>query len=309
MEEIKLHQFAEKLELLGYSPRTIHTYGDDVQRFFDWLSESEGVKSLEEVTPRHLSAWHAHLQYAKSKKGTYLSPTTLHHRLFALKTFYSVMYREKLAPHDYAHHITPPKMKRGLPRNVPGEKDMAALLDTIAPISLLTKRDRAMLELLYATGIRNMELRCLTLEDLNLAEATLFVHGKGAKDRVVPVGAWVMPYLMEYLEAARPRLIRRKPTNILFVTKTGRQIPAENLCYIVRKHARAAGVQTHMNPHTMRHACATHMLRGGADIRYIQELLGHAQLSTTQVYTHVDIKDLKKAHHQFHPRDRMPEGQ
>jgi integrase/recombinase XerD len=304
MEEIKLHQFAEKLDLQTYSPRSIKTYCDDVERFFAWLSEHEGLQSLDEVNERQLSAYHAHLQYSKTAKGTYLATTTLHHMLYAVKLFYRFMHQERLIKHDYAHLITPPRQKRGLPKNVPGEQDIAAMLDSVKPTNLLDIRNRAILELLYATGIRNMELRLLTLEDLNLSERTLFIHGKGAKDRVVPLGSWVVPYLTEYLEAVRPKLLRSKKSDLLFVTKSGNEIPAENLCYIVRTRAKAAGITQRLNPHTMRHACATHMLRGGADIRYIQELLGHAELSTTQIYTHVDISMLKKAHKQFHPREK-----
>jgi integrase/recombinase XerD len=279
-----------------------------VARFFNWLSDHEDLKSLDEVNERHLSAYHAHLQYGKTKKGAYLASTTLRHRLFAVKLFYRVMYQERLVKHDYAHLITPPRQKQRIPKNVPSERDVASMLDKVEPTTLLGIRNRALLELLYATGIRNMELRLLTLEDLNLAERTLFIHGKGAKDRLVPVGAWVVPYLMEYLEAVRPKLLRGKKSELLFVTKSGNKIPAENLCYIVRTRAKEAGLSQRLNPHSMRHACATHMLRGGADIRYIQELLRHTELSTTQVYTHVDISTLKKAHHQFHPREKSADA-
>ncbi len=305
METIKLHQFVEKLEMLGFAPRSVKTYYDETQRFFAHLRQHEGVRTLEAVTPQHLAAYHAYLQYEKGEAGRLLSPATLRQRLFAVKTFYRVMYAERLIPHDYAPLINPPRSRRRLPRNVPTEKDMAAMLDNIAPVNLLAIRNRAMLELLYATGIRNAELRCLAVDDVNLSEGTIFIHGKGAKDRLVPIGAWVMPHLMEYLETARPRLTRRKATRLLFVTKSGRQIPSENLCYIVRTRATAAGLAQRLNPHAMRHACATHLLRGGADIRYIQELLGHTELSTTQVYTHVDISTLKKAHSAHHPRERM----
>ena len=250
MEEIKLHQFAEKLDLQTYSPRSIKTYCDDVARFFTWLSEHGGLQSLDEVNERHLSAYHAHLQYGKTVKGTYLATTTLHHRLFAVKLFYRIMYQERLIRHDYAHLITPPRQKRRLPKNIPGERDISAMLDSVKPTTLLDIRNRAILELLYATGIRNMELRLLTLEDLNLPERTLFIHGKGEKDRVVPLGSWVVPYLTEYLEVVRPKLLRGKKSDLLFVTKSGNEIPAENLCYIVRTRAQAAGISQRLNPHT-----------------------------------------------------------
>jgi integrase/recombinase XerD len=304
MEKIRLHQFGEKMELHGYSPRSIKAYGDDVRRFFTWLKEHENIEKLDDVLPEHLSAFHAYLQYEKSTRGTYLGTTTIHHRLFALKTFYQIMYKERLIKHDYAALITPPKQKRHLPRNVPGEKELASMLDNIKPVNILEIRNRAILEVLYATGIRNMELCNLKLDDLNISERTLFIKGKGAKDRIVPLGSWVMPYLMEYLEAARPKLIKKKKTDLIFVSKSGRPIPAANLIYIISTRAQAAGVQQRVTPHALRHACATHMLKGGADIRFIQELLGHTELSTTQIYTHVDISTLKRAHQQCHPREK-----
>jgi integrase/recombinase XerD len=162
------------------------------------------------------------------------------------------------------------------------------------------------LELLYATGVRAEELVTIATDDLSLSDKTLFVHGKGAKDRIVPVGSWVMPWLLEYLEAARPVLIRkRKQSPLLFVTKTGGPIPHNNLSYIIRMQTQKAGLSTHLTPHSFRHACATHLLKHGADIRYIQELLGHESLGTTQIYTKIDITQLQLAHGRFHPRQRQ----
>ena len=148
-----------------------------------------------------------------------------------------------------------------------------------------------MLELLYATGIRSLELRTLAVDDWELVENTFFVTGKGSKDRMVPVGAWVKPYLYEYLTAARPKL-SSDPHGLLFVSKSGRMIARANLAWIVRTYARKAGLE-HICVHSLRHACATHLLENGADVRYIQELLGHSRLSTTQIYTKIDISTSK----------------
>jgi integrase/recombinase XerD len=192
---------------------------------------------------------------------------------------------------------------------VPSEKEMAAILDAIEPADILTIRDRAMLELLYATGLRSEEVRTVTVDNLDRTERTLFVTGKGAKDRIVPVGDWVMPYLLEYLEVSRPKLITaRDPLPLIFLTKNGRQINTPNLGDILRKYVKKSGVDMHITPHTIRHACGTHLLKGGADIRYVQELLGHSDLSSTQIYTKIDISFLKQAHKRFHPRERNPDG-
>jgi site-specific recombinase XerD len=190
---------------------------------------------------------------------------------------------------------------------------MAALLDAIEPDACaerdrsdpLIKRDRALFELLYATGLRSEEVRSVTVDNLDKIERTLFVTGKGSKDRIVPVGDWVMPYLLEYLEVGRPGLVdSRDPKPFLFLSKHGLRLTTANLGDILRKHAAKAGLDTRLTPHAIRHACATHLLKGGADIRYVQELLGHADLSSTQIYTKIDITFLKQAHKKYHPRER-----
>lgn len=309
MEEIFLHIFAEKLELLGYSKRAIADYPAYVRLFLRYCEERENLTSILDIRPEHITAYAAWLQYSKLKKGNYLTSTTIHCRLGILKTFYRMMYREGALPHDYAPLITIPKKRRSLPRNVPNEKEMKALLEYVAPVDPISKRDRCILELLYATGLRSEELRTITLDNLDLSGKTLFVHGKGAKDRIVPVGDWVMPYLREYLEAARPRLLNPgEPTDLLFISKNGKAITFGNLGDLIRKYAKAAGLEHKITPHTLRHACATHLLKGGADIRYVQELLGHSDLSSTQIYTQIDITFLKEAHRKYHPRERLEEG-
>jgi len=310
MDEIKLHQFREKLELLGYSKRVIKDYPEYVRLFFAWLEKEENIAAVADILPEHITGYHAYLQYTKLKDGNYLTTATIRTRLQTVKTFYTVMHQEKLIENDYAPLIIMPKRRRSLPKHVPSEKEMQTLLDSIRPTEPITIRDRAMLELLYATGIRNQELRELVVENLDLTEKTLFVHGKGAKDRIVPVGEWVVPYLREYLEAARPLLVNpRTPSDWLFLSKTGRIITNGNMGDLIRKYAERAGIASLITPHSFRHACATHLLKGGADIRYVQELLGHADLSATQIYTKIDISFLKKAHKRFHPRERQePDG-
>jgi len=308
MEELKLHQFAEKLDLRNYSKRTIASYCYDVRRFFDYLEKNEDLRSISEAEPKHLSAWHTHLHYAKFKAKRHMGNGTICKMLHALRTFYRVMFDEKLIEHDYASQVAIPRIKRTIPRHVPSAKEMATLIDGIVPTDdPLTKRDRAMFELLYATGLRCEELCTLTIGALDLAEKTLFVHGKGARDRMVPVGDWVMPHLLEYLHAGRPRLVRKR-TQLLFVSRCGGPLFESNICFLLRKHTKAAALSVRISPHGFRHACATHMLAGGADIRYIQELLGHSALSSTQIYTKIDISTLKQAHKMYHPRERKDDN-
>jgi integrase/recombinase XerD len=194
---------------------------------------------------------------------------------------------------------------------------MSHLLDAITPDNPLSIRDRALFELLYATGIRNEESRSLTLERLDLSSRTIRVKGKGGMERLVPIGEWVVPYLTEYLHAVRPKLAAAafaehgnltstQFSNHLFVSKNGRPLTKNSLGYLLRRYAAKAGLpESGMHPHILRHACATHLLRAGADIRYVQELLGHASLNSTQIYTKVEISFLQKAHRKYHPRERM----
>jgi integrase/recombinase XerD len=164
-------------------------------------------------------------------------------------------------------------------------------------------RDRAILELFYATGIRNAELITLRVQDLSLESRQIVVTGKGNKERAVPLGRIAHTWLLRYLAEARPKLARRYAPDQVFLTRRGRPFARANLCQMVRNRAKSAGLPACTGPHSLRHTCATHLLQAGADIRFIQELLGHVSLSTTQVYTHVDITDLKKVHAAFHPRE------
>ena len=305
MEEMKLQQFAEKLELLGYSKRVIKDYPALLRLFFKYLEKEENIQALANITTEHITGYHCFLQYTKHRKDIYLSTNTIRSRLGAVKTFFTLMHEEGIIEKDLGKQVTVPKRKKDLPRHVPSEQDMKILLDSIETKNPITTRDKAMLELLYATGIRNEELRTCTIDNLDVQEKTLFITGKGSKDRIVPVGDWVLPYLMEYLAIARPRFLKQQsPTALLFISKNGKQLTEGNLCDLVHKYAIKAGLFYTITPHSFRHACGTHLLKAGADIRYVQELLGHADLSSTQIYTKLDLTFLKKAHTKFHPRQR-----
>jgi len=306
MEEIKLHQFREKLNLSGYSKRVVKDYPDYVRLFFKYLEQEEDIHSVADIIPEHITGYHAYIQYKKlNKKDTYLSSVTIRVRLQTVKTFYAVMYQEKLVKQDYAPLIKIPKRKKSLPKHVPSEKDMKILLESIQPDNSLRIRDRTMLELLYATGIRSDELRTITVDNLDLQEKTVLVCGKGSKERVVPIGDWVLPWLREYLEVSRNKLLTvNNQTDLLFISKNGRKLTEGNLCALVHKYVKKSGLDYRITPHSFRHACATHLLKNGADIRYVQELLGHSDLSSTQIYTKLDIGFLKKAHKKYHPREQ-----
>jgi len=302
METILLHRFAEKLELHGFAKRTIEGYCGFARMFLAWLSENEHISGLGDCRAEHITAYQTYLQFGRAESGAPLSRGGLANHLYALKVFLRIMADEGKAAGECAARIVAPKLRKGVPRNVPDKEKMKQIIEAAIPKTKLGIRDRAILELLYATGIRSEELRTLCLDDWDGSANTLFVTGKGSKHRVVPVGAWVVPYLHEYLIKSRPNLVRTS-SRFMFVSKTGAQIARANLAWLIRKYAAKAGVE-HVCVHTFRHACATHLVENGADIRYVQELLGHASLNTTQVYTRVTIDSLKQAHRQFHPRER-----
>jgi integrase/recombinase XerD len=306
MEKIKLHLFAEKLELAGYSKRSIETYRYNLELFFRYMEQIENINTVDQILPEHLTAYHTYLQYNKFTNGNYLCPYTIRQRLDAVRRFFKLLYDEGLFAHDYSKCFTLPKAKRSIPRNVPTVQDITTLIDSIkpSPRDPFALRDRCILELLYATGLRATEILTLTISNVNLVDKTLFIHGKGAKDRMVPIGAWVMPWLLEYLTAGREKFAQPGSPDTLFLSFRGMPLAEPNLRDIIHKYQSQTAIKARIWPHGFRHACATHMLAGGADIRYIQELLGHADLNSTQVYTRVDITQLKKVHHTCHPRER-----
>ena len=307
-KELLIHWFCEKMELAGYSGRTIQSYRYDLAAFFKYLYEVEKVENIDETTPEQITGYHTHLHYGIFADGKHLAVHTIHIRLACVKKFFKLRFDEGHMENDLTACFIMPKQKKAIPRNIPSAERMCAFLDSIEPRTYdpLALRDRCMFELMYAAGTRAMETLRLKITDVNLNEMTLFIHGKGAKDRIVPLGAWVKPWLLEYLAAGRPRLIdNKRPCEYLFISKHGQPLEVPNLGMALKKYRDAMPQPFHIWTHGLRHACATHLLAGGADIRYIQELLGHANLSTTQIYTKVDITSLKKVHKQFHPRERQ----
>ena len=208
---------------------------------------------------------------------------------------------------DPSAEIRLPRPGRRLPRNVLTVGEARKLLDQPNVDKPLGLRDKAILELLYSTGVRNGELRRLTVRDVDVERQEVrVINGKGRKDRVVPLGSLAAVYVTRYIEDARPGFVakRGEPVDFLFTRRTGRPLLPQDVEKTVIKYARAAGLKKSVTPHGLRHTCATHMLKGRAGIRHIQEQMGHKSLATTQIYTHVEIADLKREHHRCHPRER-----
>jgi len=310
IDEIKLLQFKEKLKLFNFADRTIEEYTKSIILFFRYLEEKENLTGIDQLLPEHVKGYQTYQTFEKFdwagtlKEKRHLSAGTIINRMRALRAFFKIMYHEKLLPFDYSDSVILPKRRKTLPKNIPTPEQMRQIIQAAIPDNPLGVRDRFMLELMYATGIRNTEVRTVTVHDLSIQERTLFIRGKGGKERLVPVGDWVMPYALEHLHTARPWLIRLTKTILLFPTRNGYQLDASMLHKIVNYYSRKAGLAIKINPHLFRHACATHMIQQGADIRYVQELLGHEDLGSTQIYTRVTIGDLKKAHAKYHPANR-----
>jgi len=229
--------------------------------------------------------------------------SSLARKLTALRMFARFMVRERLRADDFTELISAPKLMRSLPGSLTPE-EVTRLLeapDSRTPHGL---RDRAFLELFYSSGLRVSELCSLMLQQVDLEQGFLRVYGKGSKERVVPVGSKAVEALMVYLEYGRPSLVTAKTVSDVFISERGTAISRKTIWFLIKKHARTAGIEKSVKPHLLRHSFATHLLAGGADLRAIQELLGHANIATTQIYTAVEGSRLADEHSQFHPRNR-----
>jgi integrase/recombinase XerD len=297
-------RFVEAMRAWNWSRRSVVSYEQNVRYFCDWLERETEIEDLARVTPETVLSYQtALLAMEKARDGGRLSVGTQRHRLGALKSFFGWLWREGKLLMNPASHVVLPKRRRMLPQANLTPKEAIRLLEAVGQSTPLAMRDRAIVELLYATGIRNAELRALAVSDVS--EGTLAIRaGKGGKDRVVPMGKVAAAALSDYLQEARPALALKDGVTNIFLTKHGLPLDAHAVINAVKRAARAAGIRKPIHPHSLRHACATHMLRGGADIRHIQKLLGHASLQTTQIYTLVEIGDLKAVHRLYHPRER-----
>ncbi len=264
-----------------------------LEAFASWLKETRGLHDPVEVTLEHLT------DYLLRRKEAGLSNASIRLQVIALKLFFRWLAARKRVPRDVAEGLEAPRLEGSLPETLT-EAEVAHLLASIDPQGPLDFRDLAVLELLYASGLRVAELAQATLDQLSLEEGFIRVTGKGNKTRLVPVGRRALEAVRAWLERGRPLLVNRRSSSHLILGVRGQALTTQRLWQIVK--ARAAAVDLAVYPHLLRHSFATHLLSGGADLRVIQEMLGHANISTTQIYTHVDQRRLKEVHATFHPR-------
>lgn len=272
-----------------------------LRRFARW-ARTRGVLTVRQLTRRVVEQFQHALFHYRKKDGCPLKSITQHHLLVDLRGFCRWLARNHLLPSDPSEFLELPRLPERLPRNPLSLRQadhVLALADLTSPLGL---RDRALMELLLSTGMRRMEILALHLRDLSLEASTLWIQkGKGGRSRLIPLGRRARFWLEKYLAASRPRLLQNNRSDTLFLTVRGKPMALSSLTHILSSYCRRAGVPTPGAVHIFRHTFATLMLEGGADIRYIQEMLGHARLDTTQLYTKVSIKHLIEVHRRSHP--------
>ncbi len=278
----------------GASPRTVEAYGRDVIRCAAYARE-HGVTDASKLTPRLLR------EYVYTLKDLGLSGATIRRNVSALRTWFRVMLAEGVVTHDPTERLETPSRWRTLPEVLTVEEVLKLL---VAPglDEPLAFRDRAMLELAYGAGLRVSEWITLAIRDVLLEESLVRVMGKGSKERLVPIGRSAIGALAVYMRELRPTLEKGAGEGILFLNARGEALSRMGAWKILRKYVQKAGIERPVSPHTLRHSFATHLLEGGADLRAVQEMLGHADIATTQLYTHIDREYLRSVHRSFHPR-------
>ena len=277
----------------GAARNTLAAYRRDLLDFTDFLRDQR--RGLPETGPDDI------VDYLERLRKRGLKPSSVARRISALRGFYRHLLREGDLAHDPTEHLELPRRGRTLPRALPREV-AAALVEAPDVSRPQGVRDRTILELLYATGMRASECLDLTREDVNRTAGYLVCTGNGRKQRLVPVGAEAVRWVTHYLEEARPRWTRRRDSGRLFVNPRGGPLSRQSLWAIVRHAAARAGVRGRVSPHMLRHSFASHLLEGGADLRSVQAMLGHADITTTQIYTHLPSSALTRMYRQFHPR-------
>ena len=276
------------------SSHTLDAYTRDLIQLTDFVIKL-GAKNPEDLTTIGVLAW------LQAMKDEGLSPRTISRKLSSLKSFYKFMQEEYGMKSTPLEVITSPKRSFQLPK-VLSVEEVERLLDAPDTSKPMGIRDRAMLELAYGSGLRASEIISLKLQDLDMENSFLKVFGKGRKERVVPIGEVAQEWLSTYITSARSKILGKRMSFYLFVGRKGQGLTRQRLWQILKQYAMLAGLGSDVSPHILRHSFATHLLQGGADLRTVQMLLGHSNIATTQIYTHLDLAHIRQAHRQFHPR-------
>jgi integrase/recombinase XerD len=293
----RITSFLEWLDLeRGLSPHTLHSYAIDLRQCAEMLAV-RGIHRWEDCSPSDWLAW------AEAIGMGSLNNRSIARKHSALRTFARFLLKERTLPTDFTEVLSRPRIGRRLPKSLTFQ-EIESLLALPNPNHPLGLRDRAILELTYSSGLRVSELCGIVFTAINLEEGFVRVLGKGSKERLCPIGKPAIKAVRDYLTAGRPSLVKKHSGSHLFLSRIGRAISRKTVWHLVKHYAEQLGIEGEVTPHVLRHAFATHLLAGGADLRIIQELLGHADIATTQVYTDVNLSRKLEEHSQFHPRDR-----
>jgi len=284
----------------GFSDNTVAAYRNDLSRLASFVEE-EATK--QGVAPSWANfGRQGMLSYLLDLNQRSYAPTTRARKVAAARSFFKFLLAEGIIKEDPTENVKSPAVGRALPKPISVSQVRALLEQPTKRSTPDAKRDAAMLQLLYASGMRVSELVSLNLEDVNTIDGDVRCFGKGHKERIVPIHKQAVQAIDEYVKEARPRLVRNDKEKALFLNRRGDRLTRQGFWQILKEYAKSAGLEGEVTPHTLRHSFATHMLSGGADLRAVQELLGHANISTTQVYTHLTTEHIRRAYEQSHPR-------
>jgi integrase/recombinase XerD len=306
--ETLLERYREHRELLNYSPRSWPTVQCVLRQLWRYM-EAQQISEAAAVTTETLYGFRQWLFYEPTGRGKSRSIATQNRSLSHVKGFFRFLRDEGLVIHDPAAALPLAREPQTLPRHVLTPQEARRILEKPDVQTVLGYRDRTILEVLYATGVRRSELIGLRVGDANLEEGLLRIHGgKGAKDRVVPLTQIAVAYLETYIKGIRPKMLGSGQCDRLFLSLRGRPMGKNTVAGVVEKYAKLARVKKQITPHSWRHTCATHLVKNEANLRHVQEMLGHKNLSTTETYLRLTITDLKEAHRKCHPREREARG-
>jgi integrase/recombinase XerD len=278
----------------GVSRLTVEAYSHDLNRFAN-IVQGRGIETVADITPNEI------ISYLEQVKKDGLNARSVNRGLAAVRGFFKFLLREKKIDANPVMTIGLAKVWARLPDTL-SKEEMNLLLSQPGMKNPAAMRDTAMMELMYATGIRVSEIITLTMNSINWQVGYLVVMGKGGKERIVPIGRSAYNYLLEYVNQGRPEFMKGQRTNILFLNRSGDGLTRQGFWKIVRRYVLRAGLNKKVHPHTFRHSFASHLLEGGADLRSVQIMLGHADIATTQIYTHITRERLKSIHKRYHPR-------
>jgi len=283
----------------GLSDNTLSSYLSDLNQFMTFLEENN-ITSVHMLNNQHL------IEYILFLRSNGKAPTTISRNRAAIKTFMKFLVNEGILENNPSENLESPRLNRKLPLALSMEQ-VDNLLQQPRTKTAIGLRDRAMLEVLYASGLRVSELISLNIGDLELDKGFIRCYGKGSKERIVPLGSMAIFFVNQYLEQARVKLVKKTAEKTVFVNNMGNRLTRQGLWKILKKYAKTAGIGE-ITPHTLRHSFATHLLENGADLRAVQEMLGHADISTTQIYTHLTNSHLRKVYDNTHPRAKIQES-